>query len=190
MYWSEIFTEFKMQTVQVFKRSVLTLILTTLVLGACTKRRPEQKLPAIEPAERIKIHKNLIKSWDTNNDGSATCDDILETRALLFNQLDANKDGALRKGEYRLAAFEDKSFVFIDFDKADIDLSGQIDRAEFIAIPHRSFQGIDRDSNCLLDEEEAIFATLSDRSRLGIRGQEDKKKERSRRGGKIDDIDG
>jgi hypothetical protein len=165
--------------------------MTTFVISACaTKRGQEPKLPDLKPEQRLQIHKNLIKSWDTNKDGVATCDDILETRASMFKELDTNRDGVLRKGEYRLAAFEDKSFVFIDFDKADTDLSGRVDRMEFIAIPNRSFQGIDRDSNCLLDEEEAIIATLSDRSRLGARGAEDKKKKRGREGGKIDDIDG
>lgn len=181
--------EYGTRTMPTLKLPVLLMLSGCLILTACTKRGPERKLPTLEPEQRLKIHKNLIKSWDTNKDGIATCDDVLENRNILFDQLDTNNDGVLRKGEYRLAAFEDKSFVFIEFDTADTDVSGRVDRAEFTIIPNRRFQGIDRDGNCLLDEDEAVFAALTDRSRIGARGDEDKKKGRGRRGGKIDDID-
>ncbi|UTW56458.1 hypothetical protein [Kordiimonas sp. SCSIO 12610] len=171
------------------KMSTLALASTALLLSACASKGPESKLPKLEPAQRAQIHKNLIKSWDTDRNGVATCDDVLQSRNALFDSLDKNNDGLLRKGEYRLAAFEDKSFVFIEFDTADTDVSGRIDRSEFTIIPNRSFQGIDRDANCILDEQEAVLAAFADRSRLGARGSEDKKKKRGREGGKIDDID-
>ncbi len=172
-----------------FKLPVLLMLSGSLLLTACARGGPEKKLPTLKPEQRERIHKNLIKSWDSNKDGQATCDDVLANRNDLFDQIDANQDNLLRKGEYRLAAFEDKSFVFIDFDAADVDLSGKVDRAEFTIIPNSSFQGIDRDGNCLLDEQESVLAAFADRSRLGARGTEDKKKQRGRKGGKIDDIE-
>jgi hypothetical protein len=164
----------------------LLLAILIISLGACASKGPER--PKVTPEQSARIYRNLIKSWDSNGDGAATCADVELNRRALFTKLDANGDKLLRKGEYRLASFDDKSFVFIEFETADIDESRRIDLNEFLLLPNRSFQGIDRDSNCELDEEEAVIAALADRSRLGARGDEDKK-QRGRRGGKLEEID-
>lgn len=141
-------------------RLILLLSTTCLLLGACSKKQidPISKIP---PERAEQIYNRVIREWDENKDGKASCEDVAIRRQALFKIVDADKSGDLWPGEYRLAKFEDRSFHFFEFPKADTDESGRVELREFLAIPPSRFQGFDADSDCLISKEEALRAEIA-----------------------------
>lgn len=142
-----------------------------LALSACTKKAPDP-LETI-PAERIeKALSRLVTKWDHNNDGQATCADVTVLRRQQFIKLDQNNDSRLNNREYRTANFEDKSFVFHDFEKLDANVSGVIELSEFTAVSHSEFRGLDKDDDCRLDMRDAAYSIVAARAQgLGSKGR-------------------
>ncbi|MCK0068615.1 MULTISPECIES: hypothetical protein [Kordiimonas] len=131
-----------------------------ILLGACSKKDIDP-ITQIPPARAEQIYNRVVREWDENKDGKASCEDVAVRRRALFKVVDADKSGDLWPGEYRLAKFEDRSFHFFEFPKADVDESGRIELDEFIAIPPSRFQGFDADSDCLISKEEALRAEIA-----------------------------
>lgn len=171
--------------------SSLVIALCGLAIAACSKKQidPVETIPA----DRIsKAHKRLIAQWDHNNDGQATCADIAVLRRQQFQKLDLDSNQYLNEKEYRLVNFEDKSFVFHDFKKLDIDVSGAIDLSEFVAVSHSEFRGLDKDNNCTIGIRDAAYSILDDRAQgLGrtARGKADGIKKR-RKAEELDPFEG
>jgi len=116
------------------------------------------KQPPIPPERLQELYHQMIDRWDYDGDGKATCRDMDLQRQRLFKLLDKDKDGVLGPTEYRLAKFEDKTFMFYGFLRVDADSSGTISLAELSKIPHSQFNAADKDHNCEISEPEAIEA--------------------------------
>ncbi len=149
----------KLGTVQKTKL-LLLLSATSVFLGACSKKEIDP-ISQIPPERAAQIYDRVTKEWDENRDGTATCADIAIRRRALFNIVDADKNGNLWPGEYRLAKFEDKSFLFFEFPVADTNDSSRIELTEFLAVPHSKFQGIDANSDCIISKEEALRSEVA-----------------------------
>lgn len=155
-------------------RPIMIVTAFGLVLGACAKQ-PQDPIEAI-PADHIdKALTRLIARWDHNNDGQATCADIAVLRRQQFAKLDLNDNHRLDQREYRSVNFEDKSFVFHEFNKLDKDVSGMIELGEFVAVSHSEFRGLDKDNDCTLGNRDAAYSILDDRAQ-GLGGRKAGKK--------------
>ncbi len=150
-------------------RPIIIFTALGLILSACTKQQPDP-VETI-PADRInKALARLIARWDHNNDGQATCADIAVLRRQQFSKLDLDGNHRLDQKEYRSVNFEDKSFVFHEFNKLDKDVSGMIELGEFVAVSHSEFRGLDKDNDCTLGNRDAAYSILDDRAQ-GLGGK-------------------
>lgn len=147
-----------------------------LILAACAgkpdrPRRsgpPQMELDEEARAEQSQqVYRRFVERWDYNQDGEATCDDISLQRSRLFRMLDEDKDGRLTSGEYRHAKFEDKSFLFFDFLRVDMNGTNSIEPEELVAVPHSQFLNADSDGDCYISPDEAI--AMARESRMGGR---------------------
>ena len=134
-------------------RLTATILLSlSLVACATNKRRERSEMP---PERKQDLYERMITRWDVNHDGAATCADVVAMREELFIRLDTNNDKTLSPQEYRFAQFEDKSFLFYPYDTINTDDTAAISFAEFSAVPHSEFSGMDRDKNCTVSVDEA-----------------------------------
>jgi len=169
------------------KPEPLLLLCCTIILasGCAKKNSPEQRFKEMDPAQAERVYQKVVKRWDFNKDGEATCADIDTQRASLFNRLDTDKDGTLTPGEYRYAKFEDKNFMFLDVEQLDHDATTTLNMAEFTAVSHSEFRKMDRDSDCAINKLEAAIA-MQNLRRLGEGREPDgdgRRDGRRRRGG-------
>ncbi len=161
--------------------------LACLLLVACAKKEIDP-ITLIPQEEGDQIYKRISANWDENGDGKASCEDIVLGRQALFKALDLNNDQIMQPAEYRLAKFEDKSFVFFDYKKADTDESNHITFNEFSAVPNSLFQGLDTDGSCLVSREEALRSEIAAIQSGERRGSRKKDNRRSRQTSPDDEL--
>lgn len=140
-----------------FCTRALVISSTFLVVAGCASREPER--PQLSPERKQELYERFVLRHDVNLDRVVTCEDIAISRTRLFTSLDVDGDGSLAASEYRLAPFEDKSFVFYPFEKVDTDTSVLVSKAEFAAVPDSQFGRFDRNRDCTVSVEEAAEAT-------------------------------
>lgn len=163
-------------------KTVALTLASSLCLAACAGRddgRP--KRPELTPERKAELYERFTVRWDFNGDGLVSCADVEFQREQLFTLLDTDTDDQLASGEYRYAKFEDKSFLFHLFTDVDTDSSGSISRVELNRVQHSQFASLDKDANCLVDEEEAAIAAR-ERAREA-RGEGANREGRNGRGG-------
>ncbi|MFC3053079.1 EF-hand domain-containing protein [Kordiimonas pumila] len=151
------------------KRYRLVLV-TSLVLAiaACSSnRKGPPKPPPIPPEKAAEMQRRFLDQWDTNNDGLFSCDDITHERRKLFITLDLNQDALLDEQEYRRAQFEDKGFMFFRFEQLDKNANNMLELAEFAAVEDSTFQSMDHNGDCLIDQGEAMAFMVEKQRRRG-----------------------
>lgn len=165
----------------------ITAILTVLLLSACAgsdRGRPDRReRPEPSPEQRAEMLDRFLVKWDKNNDRQLTCEDIALERKALFVLLDEDGDETLSSGEFRYAKFEDKSFMFHLFSEVDNDRSGNVSLTELQAVIHSQFEGMDRDGDCLINEDEMMLA-LREQMRTERANREGEEGRRGGRGGR------
>lgn len=139
-------------------KTMILLCSTALILNACASQKGLENRPPRDSKHLERLSANFINRWDYNEDGNATCDDILVQRSRLFKRLDEDNNGELNSREYRHARFEDKSFMFYEIDRIDGNGSTTVDLNEFIAVTHSQFFNIDKNADCTIDRQEALTA--------------------------------
>ncbi|MCJ9427601.1 hypothetical protein [Kordiimonas marina] len=176
--------------------SLTVLLVASSFLSACgggpNRGGPDARdhQPPIPPERMQQLYHQMIDRWDYDGDGKATCQDMDLQRQRLFKLLDKNKDGVLGPTEYRLAKFEDKTFMFYGFLRVDADSSGTISLAELSKIPHSQFNAADKDHNCEISEPEAIEALREANAGMLPSGREDGRPHRGNRHRPSKDDDG
>ncbi|MEX0299786.1 MAG: hypothetical protein AB3N28_12015 [Kordiimonas sp.] len=139
-------------------KALILLCTMAVALSACASKKPSRQDRHFNPERIERLYTDFISRWDYNQDGLATCDDILVKRSRLFKRLDEDQDGVLTSREYRHARFEDKSFMFFEMDRIDSNGSTTVEIKEFIDVPHSQFINMDKDGNCTLNKREALIA--------------------------------
>jgi Ca2+-binding EF-hand superfamily protein len=99
-------------------------------------------------ASALAAHRNAIKMFDTDADGTLDLDEVKKAAAALFARLDRDHDGTLDKRELagRLSARE--------LAAADPDHDGTLSLDEYLAIVQQRFNAANRDSDGTLDARE------------------------------------
>jgi Ca2+-binding EF-hand superfamily protein len=101
-------------------------------------------LPVSAKSRRI----NLIRLFDTDNDGTVDLAEARKAASALFDRLERDKDGTLDKHELsgRLSAKE--------LAAADPDHDGTLTRDEYLAVVDQRFSAADPDHDGTLDAKE------------------------------------
>ncbi len=130
----------------------------SLCLSACSSKddKPRNRVVSKKIDQR---YNDFIDRWDKDQDGLATCKDIILIRATVFTQSDSNKDGNLTPSEFRDIMHFDKSFRFIPFEQIDKNASGLIEQNEFTRTENKIFKRYDKDNDCMISKPE--FAQIA-----------------------------
>jgi Ca2+-binding EF-hand superfamily protein len=101
-------------------------------------------LPALSAPKRSRAMQLL----DPDNRGAISLDDARKTAAALFDRLDRNRNGVLNKRELggRVTPQE--------FAATDVDRTGTLSKAEYLAIVERRFKAAHPANDGTLDEKE------------------------------------
>jgi Ca2+-binding EF-hand superfamily protein len=101
-------------------------------------------LPVSAKSRRI----NLIRLFDTDNDGTVDLAEAKAAASALFDRLERDKDGTLDKHELsrRLSAKE--------LAAADSDHDGTLTKDEYLAVVEQRFSAADPDHDGTLDAKE------------------------------------
>jgi len=163
--------------------SVICLGITIALLAGCaSEKRPKNKRQ-IDPDRAERLYNKFVQRLDFNEDGTVACNDIYVQRARLFNRLDTDESETLTSSEYRLAKFEDKDFLFFDFDRADKNVSKLIELEEFTAISDSEFLSMDKNCDCSISKQEALLAMRENHRAEGKNGGDGKRRGKGKRGG-------
>jgi len=163
-------------------RLSVTITIALCMTACASNRRPER--PEVSPERKQSLYSRMIDKWDINRDGIVTCDDVAAVRRALFSTLDTDDNEVLSPKEYRFAQFEDKSFLFYPYEKANTRNTNDIDFAEFSAVPHTEFAGIDRNKDCTVSVDEAAYALRDEfRERRGRDGRREGRRGEREQGG-------
>lgn len=162
--------------------AIITAILVTACAGPGGGRPDRQEPPEPSPERRAEMTARFLAKWDKNGDNQLTCEDVALERKALFVTLDEDASETLTSGEFRYAKFEDKSFLFHLFSEVDSDKSNDISVSEMQAVKHSQFESIDKDGDCLVNDQEMMLA-MRDMLRSERAGRQGGK-ERQGRGGR------
>jgi Ca2+-binding EF-hand superfamily protein len=90
----------------------------------------------------------LMKTLDSDNDGTVDLAEAKSAASNLFDKLDRDRDGTLDKRELggRLNA--------MDFAAADPDNDGTLDKNEFLALVEKRFKAANPDNDGTIDAKE------------------------------------
>jgi Ca2+-binding EF-hand superfamily protein len=105
-------------------------------------------LAGVSPVAAKSRHSNLIRMFDTDNDGTVDLAEAKKAASALFDKLDRDHDGTLDKRElaHRLTAKE--------FAAADPDHDGTLSKDEYLAAVEQRFTAADPDHDGTLDAKE------------------------------------
>ena len=92
---------------------------------------------------------SVIKSLDTDNDGTLDLAEVKKAASAKFKRLDRDNDGTLDKAEAKSAGIDAKAFA-----RTDPDKDGTLSEAEYLALLERRFKAADPDKDGTLDEAE------------------------------------
>jgi Ca2+-binding EF-hand superfamily protein len=92
--------------------------------------------------------RGVLKSLDTDNDGTVDLAEAKAAASKLFRKLDGDHDGTLDRRELR------GRMVSKEFGVADGDHDGTIDETEYLAAVEKAFKSADRDNDGTLDAKE------------------------------------
>ena len=91
---------------------------------------------------------SLVKTLDTDNDGTVDLAEAKSAASKLFDKLDRDHDGTLDRRELR-GRLKAK-----DFAAADPDNDGTLDKNEFLALVEKRFKAADPDNDGTIDAKE------------------------------------
>lgn len=105
-------------------------------------------IAAILPVSAKTRGMNLIRMFDTDNDGTVDLAEAKKAASALFDRLESDKDGTLDKRELarRLSAKE--------LAAADPDHDGTLTKDEYLAVVEQRFSAADPDHDGTLDSKE------------------------------------
>jgi Ca2+-binding EF-hand superfamily protein len=96
--------------------------------------------------------RSVLRSLDTDHDGTVDLAEAKAAASRLFGKLDRDHDGTLDRRELR------GRMVSKEFAAADGDRDGTVDKNEYLAAVTRAFKSADRDNDGTLDANELSSA--------------------------------
>jgi hypothetical protein len=104
------------------------------------------------PAAAAVATRSVLRSLDTDHDGTVDLTEAKAAASRLFGKLDRDRDGTLDRRELR------GRMVSKEFAAADGDRDGTVDKNEYLAAVTRAFKSADRDNDGTLDANELSSA--------------------------------
>ena len=129
----------------------LGLALCGLVLQAGCATSTSPFASASEAEKRFVV---AAITWDLSRDGDVTCKEWQAYATSLFDEADANHNGALSRDEFSAMAKRDRLFESVGFAYFDKSGDGSVTRAEVVEKPNPAFALMDANKDCVLTPEE------------------------------------
>lgn len=95
-------------------------------------------------------------TWDLDKNSSVTCDEWQRYATELFNEGDADRDGALTPLEYQKVINSDRLFETADHAYFDANRDGKVTVQEMTSKPNPAFQILDRNKDCMIAQNELV----------------------------------
>jgi hypothetical protein len=95
-----------------------------------------------------------LSRWDTDFDGTFTCEEWKRYVEQLFTRSDKNGDGGLERTEFATLGKYEPIFSKADFAYFDDNADGKISLREFADKPNPLFARYDRNRDCQLTADE------------------------------------
>ena len=105
--------------------------------------------------------------WDTNHDGTYTCDEWKSYLDRLFTLADRNRDGHLDPPEFAIIRRTGTAFAEADFGYFDENQDGKITRSEFVDKPSEFILRYDKNSDCRVTQDEMKGASTDQKQPKG-----------------------
>ncbi|MEE8294547.1 MAG: hypothetical protein V3R64_02440 [Sphingomonadales bacterium] len=161
---------------------ILGGLILIFALGACGPKRQRigDPPPELTPEMREQLQQRL-NSYDLNQDGIVSCEDVAIRRTELFTIVDEDKSGGLDQREYMELRWHDKLYVLLELSNDDRDHNGQISLEEFQERSDPYFRRLDKDRDCIITVEEyqvELLTTQQQSFRPGNTGQRREKRRR------------
>ncbi len=96
----------------------------------------------------------LLNLWDTNSDGTITCDDVERRKLYRFAYADRNNDGSLSFAEFSPAPWAGGNNAENNFQKFDNNNDGTVSRDEFMLYAGSDFALLDNNNDCIVTDQE------------------------------------
>ncbi|WNK01266.1 hypothetical protein L2D14_07515 [Thalassospiraceae bacterium LMO-JJ14] len=98
---------------------------------------------------------HMMETYDTNNDGALTVEEVTAERAKKFKAFDKNADGMLDLNEYQALWMDAMRERMVDrFQKHDNDGDGKISEQDFSERYSRMMTWMDRNEDGKIDRED------------------------------------
>jgi Ca2+-binding EF-hand superfamily protein len=91
---------------------------------------------------------SLLRTWDTDHDGTLDLNEVQQAATARFNQMDTDHDGTLDRKD------RGRNLVMADFRAADADHDGSVTLDEYLALVQTRFEAADANHDGTLDSRE------------------------------------
>lgn len=95
-------------------------------------------------------------TWDLDKNNAVTCEEWQRYTTELFNEGDADKDGALTVEEYKTVIKADRLFETADHAYFDANKDGKVMLQEMTSKPNPAFAILDKNKDCQIGSNEIV----------------------------------
>jgi hypothetical protein len=134
----------------------VALVVAVLANGSparAQKMLPQGDAPVAKPTRDDPL-KAGAAIWDTNHDGTYTCDEWKAYLDRLFTSADRNRDGNLNAAEFAIVRQASPMLADADFGYFDENQDGKLTRQEFISKPSEFILKYDKNGDCRATADE------------------------------------
>lgn len=103
------------------------------------------------------------QTWDTDKNGSVTCDEWKGYVLGLMKESDANGDGQLDQTEFQSMARTDRLFDVADLSYFDANGDSRASPDELTGKQNVAFKALDKNGDCQIDRNETVTVIQRDK---------------------------
>lgn len=139
-----------------FKLSLLSLTLTTLLVTGCSLLKPHYS--------DEKMHAYLFNKFDGDEDGVSTKAEYMDFIDERFAKMDTNRDGTITKEDL----YDSRFYTFMPklaeavFRDSDLDMDGLITKDEMLKAEELNFTKMDANGDGELSKDEFVVNDMSE----------------------------
>jgi EF hand len=105
------------------------------------------------------------QTWDTDKNGSVSCDEWKQYAATSFRESDTNGDNVLSPEEFQTMSKSDRLFSVADAAYYDANGDGKVTVEELTGKQNRAFALLDKNNDCQIDRNETAQVIQVDKKK-------------------------